>query len=102
MITEAEFTSQVLQYARLKGWRSAHFRPAMTKKGWRTPCQGDGKGFPDLLLLRDERIIAAELKRSKKEKLRPEQVLWIEAFEKTIPTYVWTPEDWRAIEEVLA
>jgi hypothetical protein len=44
------------------GWRAAHFRPARTAKGWRTPVAADGAGFPDLVLVRRTRIVAAELK----------------------------------------
>lgn len=102
-ITEAEFTNQVLQLARLRGWRTAHFRPARTAAGWRTPVQGDGKGWPDLVLVRRERIVVVELKRSKKERLRPEQADWIWALEQTsIEVAIWTPEDWPIIEKVLA
>jgi hypothetical protein len=72
-ITESEFLDQVLQYAKLRGWRSAHFRPAKTIDGWRTPVSGDGKGFPDLLLVRGDRVIVAELKVGK-NKLTLEQI----------------------------
>jgi hypothetical protein len=51
-ITEAEFLAQVLQLAKLCGWLTAHFRPAKTAHGWRTAVQGDGAGWPDLVLLR--------------------------------------------------
>ena len=30
--------------------------------GWRTPCQGDSNGWVDLILVRDARILFAELK----------------------------------------
>jgi hypothetical protein len=48
-ITEAAFLRQVLDLAKLRGWRTAHFRPAQTSRGWRTAVQGDGAGFPDLV-----------------------------------------------------
>ena len=61
--------------ARLFGWRIAHFRSVETKRqGWQTPVQGDGKGYPDLCLVR-ERIIFIELKCGK-NKLEPEQEVW--------------------------
>ena len=43
--SEEEFTNQVLQFRMMCGWRRAHFRPAKTERGWRTPVSGDGKEF---------------------------------------------------------
>lgn len=100
-ITEHEFLRQVLEYARLHGWLCAHFRPARTAQGWRTAVQGDGKGFPDLVLVRD-RLVAAELKRSRRERPRPEQVAWIGALRAAgVEAHCWAPEDWAEIERVL-
>jgi hypothetical protein len=100
-ITESEFLDQVLQYAKLRGWRSAHFRPAKTIDGWRTPVSGDGKGFPDLLLVRGDRVIVAELKVGK-NKLTLEQIAWLAAFKgANIPAFVWTPGEWPEIERTL-
>jgi hypothetical protein len=63
-LTERDFMAQVTQLAELFGWQWAHFRPAMTTKGWRTPVSGPlGKGWPDLVLVRPPRLIFAELKR---------------------------------------
>lgn len=100
-IPEAEFTRQVIQYARLHGWRCAHFRPGRTKDGWRTPVQGDGKGFPDLFLVRNGRAVAAELKAGR-GKLTVEQTQWLAALEASpVETFVWRPEVWAEIERVL-
>jgi len=49
--TEAQMTRAILQAARIFHWRVAHFRPALTKHGWRTAVQGDGAGFPDLIMV---------------------------------------------------
>ena len=57
--------AQVIQVAELYGWRWAHFRPARTSKGWRTPASGPlGAGWPDLVLTRerDGRMVLVELK----------------------------------------
>lgn len=100
-ITESEFLDQVLQLARLRGWRSAHFRPAKTIDGWRTAVSGDGKGFPDLLLIRGECVIVAELKVGNR-KPTLEQIAWLAAFKAAqIPAFLWTPENWPEIESVL-
>jgi hypothetical protein len=104
-IRESEFLEQVVALARLRGWRVAHFRPARTAQGWRTPVQGDGRGFPDLLLVRergDRRVIAAELKVGAG---RPtiEQAEWLSAFAAAgVAAYTWRPDDWPEIEAVLA
>ncbi|HZZ80966.1 MAG TPA: hypothetical protein VFE62_20865 [Gemmataceae bacterium] len=99
--TEASFTRTVLQLAKVRGWRCAHFRAALTKKGWRTPVQGDGAGFPDLILVKGCWLIAAELKVGKNEP-RPEQTAWLEAFASTGAfAYCWRPEDWDEIEAIL-
>jgi hypothetical protein len=63
-MAEAELLDNVIELAHLFGWRVAHFRPAMTKHGWRTPVSADGKGFVDLVLVRD-RTIFVELKSTK-------------------------------------
>ncbi len=100
-VSETEFLGQIIQLARLCGWRCAHFRPAKTEKGWRTAVQADGAGFPDLVLVRHSRVIFAELK-SEKGKVSPEQKEWIEALKITGNMMeIWRPSDWDRIEEAL-
>jgi hypothetical protein len=100
--SEAEFTATVIKMAQLLGWKAAHFRPARTKSGWVTPVQGDGKGFPDLVLIKPHhRLVVAELKVGKNQ-TRPEQKTWIYNFMSVnVSTFVWTPDDWEQIEKVL-
>lgn len=101
-LTEAQFTRQVIQYARLCGWRVLHIRPARTNKGWRTPVQGDGVGWPDLFLVRRDRALALELK-SDKGRTRPEQMAWLGALEEAgVCSYVIEPSDWPWLENYLA
>lgn len=102
-MTEAELEAGVIELARLLGWRCAHFRAARTLHGWRTPVTADGAGFPDLLALKDGRILAAELK-STRGRVSSEQAGWLEAFERAGGScHVWRPADWTsgAIEGVL-
>ena len=97
---EGTFQGAVIEYAQLNGWAVAHFRPARTKTGWRTAVSADGKGFPDLVLVR-ERIIWAELKRDG-EDLRPDQVKWRDWLLATgAEWYKWEPSDWTEIEATL-
>lgn len=63
-ISERDFQRQITDLAEILGWKWAHFRPAQTSKGWRTPVAGPlGAGWPDLVLARGRRLIFAELKR---------------------------------------
>ncbi len=74
-VLEEEWQKQVVDLARLLGYRVAHFRPAKTAKGWRTAVSADGAGWPDLVLVR-ERTIFLELKREQ-GKLSEDQAVWI-------------------------
>lgn len=113
-MTEMEFQRQVTDLATIFGWSWAHFRPAQTAKGWRTPVSGPlGKGFPDLILVRerDRRLIFAELK-ADKGRLTDEQAAVLSALgelegpdrgplETQVQVVVWRPVDFDAIERVL-
>ena len=106
---ESVFQKDVIELAHTLGWRVAHFRSVETKRqGWQTPVQADGKGFPDLILVRD-RVIAAELKRDrdktgKDTRREPsvEQVEWLEAFRAAgVEAYLWRPSDVDEIFDIL-
>jgi hypothetical protein len=100
-MSERAFQSSVATLARLHQWRHAHFRAAWTPNGYRVAMAGD-IGFPDLTLTRNGRLVFAELK-ADGGRLRPDQELWLEALRKTCAeVYLWTPNDWDTIEEVLA
>jgi hypothetical protein len=75
-MTEAAEQQALIETAQLLGWMVAHFRPAKTAKGWRTPVSADGAGFPDLVLVRD-RIVFAELKGSKTP-VQDDQTAWLD------------------------
>jgi hypothetical protein len=96
-VTESDFQRQVLQLARLLNWRSAHFRPGMNRRGeWQTAVAGDGAGFPDLILVRHDRVLAVELK-SELGRTTAEQDEWLVAFEGTpVEAHVWRPSDLRS------
>lgn len=98
---ERDAQATILDLARALGWRVAHFRPARTEKGWRTPVAADGKGFPDLVLVRD-RVIFAELKREG-ELPRPDQIEWLNALERAgAEVYVWTLADYDEVVRILS
>lgn len=87
-MNEADLQRAVIDLAKLRRWRVAHFRPARTEKGWRTPMTGH-VGFPDLVLARDGKVIFAELK-SDTGKFRPGQLEWAAAIGGDYR--VWRPE----------
>lgn len=99
---EADFTAAVLELARLGGWRTLHLRPAQFRDGrWATHVAGDGVGFPDLLMVRRDRMIAAELKVGRRP-LTSAQATWLRDLAGAgVETHVWRPQDWAAIERVL-
>jgi VRR-NUC domain len=91
--TERECQDTIVEAARWGGWRIFGVRPARTKHSWETPIFGD-KGWPDLVLVRGERILAVELKRTP-NKPEPEQVVWLEvlAAAGVDARLVWVPEE---------
>lgn len=84
----------VIAKARTRGWLVGHFPTIQGRNGiWRTPVAADGKGFPDLLLLRDRQLIV-EIK-GDGDRLRDEQETWLMAFRLAgVETYVWRTADW--------
>lgn len=102
-ISEAVFLQQVIELAEILGWEAAHFRPALTRHGWRTPVQGSlGKGFPDLLLCnaKQRRIVLAELKVTTNPDPDQVRVLRVLA-DSGVEVYVWRPDDFDEIQAAL-
>lgn len=104
MITEAEFMAQVIELARVLGWHWAHFRPAQTRHGWRTPVQGPlGAGFPDLVLVhpRKQRVVYLELKSEKGKLSAAQGIVHGILLAAGCEVYVWRPNDWDEVVAVL-
>lgn len=108
-LTELDFQRQLVGtkppgLAVIFGWEHVHFRPAMTKHGWRTAGTGSmAAGWPDLILARprDCRVIAAELKRDG-AKTSPDQDRVLEVLAASgLEVYVWHPADLDEIAKVL-
>lgn len=94
-LSEHDFQTTVMEYAKLRRWLCVHIRAAMTNKGWRTPIEGD-PGLPDLILARGGVVILAELK-AHTGRATPWQVAWLKAS----GGYLWSPKDWPTVMEVL-
>lgn len=93
--TEASFQAAVIALAKLYGWTAHHHYDSRRSQG----------GFPDLVLVRGpryrSRVIFAELKLAGK-KPRQDQAFFLDALASiTDQVFVWTPTDWKSIEEIL-
>ena len=102
-LTEEQWQSQVIDLARLNGFRCAHFRPARKADGsWATPVAADGKGFPDLELARPGDLIFAELK-TERGRVSPDQVAWLEQLRLAgAEAYIWKPSDFEEVSRRLS
>jgi hypothetical protein len=101
--SESEFQAKVIQAAHLFGYRVAHFRPALTKRGWRTAVSADGEGYFDLTLANPIqcRVIYAECK-SETGKLSPKQKEWADVMLKAgQEVYCWRPSQFDEVAKIL-
>ena len=102
-MSEAELQKAIVDYARLRYWTVAHFRPARTQSGgWATPVAADGAGFPDLVMARD-RVLFVELKSSRGRQSASQKV-WQRALEQAgAEFHLWSPDQWLdgTVERVL-
>lgn len=92
LVSEAAFQEAVRGYARLTGW-AEH----VVWDSRKSP-----EGWPDLTLVRGERIVMAELK-TESGRLSPAQAEWLERLRATgkVEVFVWRPRDWPEIEDEL-
>ena len=87
--TEKDFQAQVVEMAQDMGWLVYHPYDSRNSQ----------KGYPDLTMVRKERVIWAELK-SEYGAVTAEQRLWLDALP-TGQVFVWRPSDWDTIVETL-
>lgn len=103
--TEQQLSDSIHELAQLcRGWRVAHFRPALTTAGrYVTPVAYEGAGFPDLVLVHPGRklVLFRELK-SAKGRTSDAQVNWINDLRAAgADVDEWRPSDWTRIEMLL-
>jgi hypothetical protein len=100
-VRERELQATIVDACRVLGYRVAHFRPARTAHGWRTPMTGD-IGFPDLVCARPGRMLALELKAAGR-RLGPGQAGWLDALHGAmVHAQVVTPAGLDALLALLA
>lgn len=108
---EGDFQQAIIDLAELCGWRVYHVANVRRRLRATTSV-----GFPDLVMVRDGRIIFAELKRGPRDHPTREQREWLaqlaptglpcdqdgEHYEgKHVIVCLWRPADWPAIEALL-
>lgn len=90
-MSEESFQGAIVEYAVLLGYLAYHTHDS----------RRSAPGFPDLVLVRDERLLFAELK-TDVGRVAPAQRDWLAALEATgVEVYVWRPKDWNQIIETL-
>lgn len=101
--TEAQFQSRVMEYASLRGWQWLHIQRAQNAQGyWRTPVQGLlGRGWPDLFMVREGKLLAAELKGDKTPLTSSQGAVLDLLHLAGVEVHIWRPEDWDRIMEIL-
>lgn len=90
-LSEAQWQRQVLDLAKAFGWLAYHTHDS----------RHSAAGYPDLTLVRDDRLMFAELK-TDVGKLSAEQCHWLDALAAAGQTvHVWRPGQWDEIVELL-
>lgn len=103
---EDELTRNLVGLVKTLGLRMAHFRPAKTERGWRTPVQGNGgAGFPDAVIWGPGGLLFRELKQEGKYPTADQRQRADELRGAGADVGVWKPKDWlsgRIHEELQA
>jgi hypothetical protein len=90
---ESAFRDAVVALARYRGWLVY----------WTWNSTHSPAGFPDIVAARRGRVVAAELKVGGNTPTAAQEAWLAELAENAgIEAFVWYPEDWDAIEEVLS
>ena len=102
---EADFQKTLIQMAQYKGWKIYHSPKRQMKRNdgstyYATAITADGKGYPDLTMVRKGRLIFSELK-TDSGRTSPEQDSWLEELGKCAECFVWRPKMWAEIERTL-
>ena len=97
-ISERDWQGQVMRLAFSRGWKHYH---APDNKPINGRIQKVVAGFPDLVLVKNERLIFAELKKELGV-VAEAQTEWLEALALTgAECYVWRPSQLRDVVAIL-
>lgn len=90
---EADFQAALVKVAKQLGWLAYHTRFSIDSE----------PGFPDLVMLRGDRLIFAELK-GPRGIVQREQQAWLDKLSGVpgVESYLWRPGDWDAALHTLA
>lgn len=91
-VTEKDFLAGVLELATLAGWLVYHTYDSRRSQA----------GFPDIALVKNQRMIFVELK-TNTGRVRAAQQTWLDALGQIpcVDVYLWRPRDWDEIEAIL-
>lgn len=95
--TERQWQETVIACARALGWVAVHF-PLMGRPDLGV---GNPRGFPDLLLLRGQRYVLAELKTATGQLSADQRRFHAQIAAAGGTVRVWRPADWPEVEETL-
>lgn len=88
-MTERQLEAAIVKLATLMGWMVYTVADSRSQRSHHP-------GYPDLTMVRGDRLVVAELK-SEKGRLRPGQQEWLDAFcAAGAEAYLWKPADWRS------
>jgi len=92
-LTERAWMRVVVEYAHLRGWGCYHTHDARHSVA----------GFPDLVLVRGERLVFAELKRHGQQPSAA-QTTWLADLGRVpgVTVAVWRPTDFEEVQRALA
>ncbi len=102
-VSETDWQRTVTDLASRLGWRWMHVRKSMYGKEYHlTSATGPlGRGWPDLILVKPGRIIAAELKRQGSHPTDDQLRVLSELSAAGAEAYVWMPSDLDAVQRIL-
>ena len=122
-VSEADFTTTVVEIFQMCGWKVCHIRQSRREVVWTDKATGEKRskwvgdpgteGFPDILCLKDGSQVIAELKVGKNKPTKAQRE-WLSAFElvsdaafkhgilpiEPVRVFLWTPDDMETIKKL--
>ena len=100
-VTESDLMESIMQYAELKGWAYMHAYDSRRVKCYHPDMPEAKGGFPDLMLIRDNRLLFVEVK-AEWGRLTVRQERWADSIRKAqIECAIVRPSNWDEFRKVL-